>query len=79
MSGHGTLRFPFPNILLPDSNVNELASHGRTFRIKARSPVLPGTNDHYHRNIYFRLQPAISTLRHGGGGVQHRGEWTSRC
>lgn len=62
MSGHGTLRFSFPNILLPDSNVNELASHGFvTFRIKARLPVLPGTTITNIGNIYFDYNPPIIT------------------
>jgi uncharacterized repeat protein (TIGR01451 family) len=62
MSGPGILRFSFPNILLPDSNVNELASHGFvTFRIKAMEPVLPGTIIENIANIYFDYNPPIIT------------------
>ncbi|HRD54714.1 MAG TPA: hypothetical protein PKY96_18920, partial [Flavobacteriales bacterium] len=44
MQGHGVLRWMFPNILLPDSNVNEPASHGFVgFRIRPHLPLLPGT------------------------------------
>jgi uncharacterized repeat protein (TIGR01451 family) len=62
LSGQGILRFTFPNILLPDSNVNELASHGFvTFRIKAMEPVLPGTIIENIANIYFDYNPPIIT------------------
>src|SRR5690606_8518432 len=50
----GTLKFSFPDILLPDSNANEAASHGFvSFRIKPREPVLPGTMIENFANIYF--------------------------
>src|SRR5690606_34512909 len=44
----------FENILLPDSNVNEAASHGLvSFRIKPHLPILPGTEIENIANIYF--------------------------
>ncbi|MCB0767295.1 MAG: hypothetical protein KDB95_08810, partial [Flavobacteriales bacterium] len=62
LSGQGILRFTFPNILLPDSNVNELASHGFvTFRIKAMEPVLPGTMIENIANIYFDYNEPVIT------------------
>ncbi|HRD53527.1 MAG TPA: hypothetical protein PKY96_12845, partial [Flavobacteriales bacterium] len=39
LTGQGVLRFLFPNIQLPDSNANELRSHGLVqFRIRPRLP-----------------------------------------
>ncbi|MBK6831768.1 MAG: hypothetical protein IPG92_13955 [Flavobacteriales bacterium] len=55
LTGHGILRFNFPNILLPDSNVNEPRSHGFVgFRVdldcrRARAP------HREHRQHLFRL------------------------
>jgi len=57
-----TLRFAFYNIQLPDSNVNEPASHGFvSFRIKPREPVLPGTTFENIANIYFDFNPPVIT------------------
>jgi len=57
-----TLRFAFYNIQLPDSNVNEPASHGYvSFRIKPREPVLPGTTFENIANIYFDYNPPVIT------------------
>lgn len=62
MGGHGILRFIFPNILLPDSNVNEAKSHGFvSFRIKPRLPVMPGTVIENIANIYFDYNPPVIT------------------
>ena len=62
MGDHGTLRFIFPNILLPDSNANEAASHGFvSFRIKPYEPVLPGTEIENNANIYFDFNPPVIT------------------
>ncbi len=62
LSGAGVLKFIFPNILLPDSNVNEAASHGFvSFRIKPFEPVLPGTIIENIANIYFDFNPPIIT------------------
>jgi uncharacterized repeat protein (TIGR01451 family) len=58
----GTLKFYFPNILLPDSNVNEAASHGFvSFRIKPHEPVLPGTIIENIANIYFDFNEPVIT------------------
>ncbi|HRO99950.1 MAG TPA: T9SS type A sorting domain-containing protein [Flavobacteriales bacterium] len=58
----GVIRFAFPNILLPDSNVNEPLSHGFVgFRIRPRLPVLPGTSIENIANIYFDFNPPIIT------------------
>ncbi len=60
--GHGVLRFTFANIFLPDSNVNEAASHGFvSFRIKPRDPVVPGTTIENIANIFFDFNPPVIT------------------
>lgn len=62
MTGQGILRFIFPNILLPDSNVNEPASHGSvSFRIKPYEPILPGTVIENIANIYFDYNEPVIT------------------
>ena len=62
MSGAGLLRFSFPNVLLPDSNVNEPRSHGFvSFRKRPRLPILPGTVITNIANIFFDYNPAIIT------------------
>ncbi|HMC96772.1 MAG TPA: T9SS type A sorting domain-containing protein, partial [Flavobacteriales bacterium] len=58
----GTLSVIFNDIQLPDSNVNEGASHGFvSFRIKPRQPLLPGTIIANTANIYFDFNPAVIT------------------
>jgi len=60
--GQGVLKFIFPNILLPDSNVNEPLSHGFVgFRIRPRLPIAPGTTIENIANIYFDYNPPIIT------------------
>jgi uncharacterized repeat protein (TIGR01451 family) len=56
------LRFAFPNILLPDSNTNEAASHGFfKFRI-AQKPELPDATQIENRAaIYFDFNEPIVT------------------
>ena len=62
LTGQGVLRFLFPNIQLPDSNVNELRSHGLVqFRTRPKQPVLPGTIIENIANIYFDFNPPIIT------------------
>ncbi|MBK6831758.1 MAG: hypothetical protein IPG92_13905 [Flavobacteriales bacterium] len=62
LSGQGTLRWVFPNILLPDSNVNEPRSHGFvSFRIRPYQPLLPGTTIENIANIYFDFNPPVIT------------------
>lgn len=62
LTGQGVVKFIFPNILLPDSNVNEPASHGfASFRIKPRLPILPGTTISNTANIFFDYNPPVIT------------------
>jgi len=62
LTGQGVLRFLFPNIQLPDSNVNELRSHGLVqFRIRPRLPLLPATVIENIANIYFDFNPPVIT------------------
>jgi hypothetical protein len=62
LGGQGVLRFIFNNIQLPDSNVNEPASHGLVqFRIRPRSPLVPGTLIENIANIYFDFNPPVIT------------------
>jgi len=62
LSGQGTLRWVFPAIQLPDSNVNEPLSHGFvSFRIRPRQPVLPGTVIENIANIYFDFNEPVIT------------------
>ena len=52
----------FIDILLPDSNVNEAASHGLVdFRIKPVMPLLPGTVIQNTANIHFDFNPPVIT------------------
>jgi uncharacterized repeat protein (TIGR01451 family) len=56
------VEWTFNDILLPDSNVNEAASHGLTsFRIKLNEPVLPGTEIENIANIYFDFNEPVIT------------------
>jgi len=62
LSGQGILRWNFPAILLPDSNVNEPLSHGFvSFRIRPKQPVLPGTVIENVANIYFDYNEPVIT------------------
>lgn len=62
LTGAGILRFDFPNILLPDSNINELHSHGFvSFRIRPKQPIAPGTVIENIANIYFDFNPPVIT------------------
>ena len=62
MSGHGTLKWIFPNIMLPDSNINEPLSHGfASFRIRPHLPLLPGAEITNIANIYFDFNPPVIT------------------
>jgi len=62
LAGAGVLTFNFVNIQLPDSNVNEFASHGFvSFRIKPRLPILPGTVIENRANIYFDFNEPVIT------------------
>ena len=62
LTGQGILKFIFPNILLPDSNANEAASHGFvSFRIRPHLPLLPGTLIENTANIFFDFNPPVIT------------------
>ncbi|MEO8587925.1 MAG: SprB repeat-containing protein, partial [Flavobacteriales bacterium] len=60
--GQGVVKFIFPNILLPDSNVNEPASHGfASFRIRPRLPLMPATVIENTANIFFDFNDPVIT------------------
>lgn len=62
ISGQGVLTFTFNNILLPDSNVNEPASHGLIeFTINQHPSNGIGTTIENTAEIYFDFNPAIVT------------------
>ncbi len=59
-----TLRFAFYRIQLPDSNVNESASHGYvSFRIAPKEPLLPAEEIANTANIFFDYNPPVITER----------------
>ena len=58
----GEAVFYFPNIMLPDSNVNEVASHGYIrYKINMLPNLLPGQEIQNVANIYFDLNPPVVT------------------
>ena len=58
----GTLKFYFQNILLVDSNYSEPLSHGFVgFRIRPRTPLLPGTIIENIANIFFDFNDPVIT------------------
>ena len=62
LSEMGILNFRFDQILLPDSNVNEVASHGFIkFRVQQRDSVPLGTVITNRAGIYFDFNPPIIT------------------
>lgn len=62
ISNQGVLTFTFANILLPDSNVNEPASHGLIeFTINQHPSNTIGTEIENTAEIYFDFNPAIVT------------------
>jgi uncharacterized repeat protein (TIGR01451 family) len=68
LRGEGTLLFEFPNIMLPDSNVNEPASNGFVkFRIRPRADVPLETDIFNNAAIYFDFNEPIIT-----NTTQHR-------
>ncbi|HRH37644.1 MAG TPA: T9SS type A sorting domain-containing protein [Flavobacteriales bacterium] len=76
LGGQGVLRVVFPNILLPDSNVNEGTSHGLiSFRVRPRQPLLPGTSIENVANIFFDFndpvitEPSVLTAEFSTGGA----------
>ncbi len=56
------VQWTFANILLPDSNINEPASHGLVaFRIRPVLPLLPGTEMSNAADIYFDFNEPVHT------------------
>ncbi|MBL7802491.1 MAG: T9SS type A sorting domain-containing protein [Saprospiraceae bacterium] len=65
--GQGVLRFSFANIMLPDSNVNEAASHGFVrFTIRPKAGLTDGTVIRNDAAIFFdfNLPVITNTTRH---------------
>lgn len=62
LSKDRVLRFSFLNIQLPDSNVNEAASHGFVqYRIRPAANAVPGTVVVNAADIYFDFNPPVRT------------------
>lgn len=62
LSADGEVSFIFDNIMLPDSNVNEVASHGFVkYRIDLKPDLPLGTSIFNTAEIYFDLNPAVIT------------------
>lgn len=62
MDGNGEVVFEFENIMLPDSNVNELASHGFVkFKVDMLPSLPAGTQILNTGNIFFDANPAVVT------------------
>ena len=65
--GAGVVKFSFPNIMLPDSNINEPASHGFVkFTVSQRPSLDMGAAIENHADIYFDFNDPIrtNTYRH---------------
>lgn len=62
IAGSDTLRFIFENIMLPDSNVNEPASHGFVkFKISPKADLAIGTQIFNTAAIYFDFNEPVLT------------------
>ncbi len=62
LTGNGILTVTFNNIQLPDSNTNELRSHGLiNFRIKPILPLTIGQQITNAADIYFDFNPPVHT------------------
>ncbi len=62
LNNNGVLNFSFYNIMLPDSNQNELLSHGFvSYKIKCKQSTPYGTIVNNTGHIYFDYNPAIVT------------------
>jgi hypothetical protein len=58
----GELAFVFNNIILPDSNTNEIESHGFVkYRVKLKPDLAIGTTIENTAEIYFDYNPAVIT------------------
>ncbi|MBL0054352.1 MAG: T9SS type A sorting domain-containing protein [Bacteroidetes bacterium] len=56
------MNYSFSNIMLPDSNTNEPASHGYvTYKVNAKNGLLPGTILSDNANIYFDWNASVAT------------------
>ena len=63
--GNGVIRFSFDNIMLPDSNVNEAASHGFVkFLVSQKANNPPGTLLENQAAIYFDFNEPVFTNRY---------------
>ncbi len=61
-SGKTFIRWQFDNILLPDSNTNELRSHGFIqYRISPKPGLALGSKVRNHAEIYFDFNPPVIT------------------
>lgn len=62
VNANRTLSFTFDNIMLPDSNVNEVASHGFVkFKIKQNRDLPVGTVIYNRAGIFFDFNEAVIT------------------
>jgi uncharacterized repeat protein (TIGR01451 family) len=62
ITDNNKLEWKFENVLLPDSNKNEKASHGYlSFRVKPQAFVTNGTLISNRSDIYFDLNPPVRT------------------
>ncbi len=62
ISGEGTVRFIFNNIMLPDSNINEVASNGFIkYKIAMKADLPIGTEILNDADIYFDFNAPIRT------------------
>ncbi len=62
LKGSNTIEWRFSNILLPDSNVNEQASHGFIrYRIKPKNTLVPGNEIRNKASIYFDYNAPVAT------------------
>lgn len=62
IEGNNIIKWNFPGIVLPDSNTNEVGSHGFVkFRIKANTNLVLGDEIHNNAGIYFDFNPPVIT------------------
>jgi hypothetical protein len=62
ISGTGLVNFLFDNILLPDSNANEPASHGFvTYKVNLKPSLTVGTVINNYASIYFDYNAPVIT------------------
>lgn len=58
----GVVKFNFPNIYLPDSNVNEPLSHGFVqYKVKVKDGLATGSGIRNKAYIYFDFNPPVET------------------